>query len=111
MLDPLARGLEADIETVINAKVRAVTIAPAGGGYHPTHSRLLELLEQVTDAGSVLCCTWYNLIRSQIGAVSKFQILKLSMSCSGTFPGFIFILVACCTPTNIFFVSCTVRLC
>ena len=55
MLDPLARGLEADIETVINAKVRAVAIAPAGGGYHPTHSRLLELLEQVTDAGSVLC--------------------------------------------------------
>ena len=55
MLDPLARGLNADAETVIGAKVRAIAIAPAGGGYHPTHSRLLELLEQVTQEGSVQC--------------------------------------------------------
>ena len=55
MLDPLARGLDADAETVIGAKVRAIAIAPAGGGYHPTHSRLLELLEQVTQEGSVRC--------------------------------------------------------
>ena len=55
MLDPLARGLDADAETVIGAKVRAIAIAPAGGGYHPTHSRLLELLEQVTQDGSVRC--------------------------------------------------------
>ena len=55
MLDPLARGLDADVETVIGAKVRVIAIAPAGGGYHPAHSRLLELLEQVTDEGSVRC--------------------------------------------------------
>ena len=30
MLDPLARGLDADVETVIGAKVRAIAIAPAG---------------------------------------------------------------------------------
>ena len=55
MLDPLARGLNADVETVIGAKVRAISIAPAGGGYHPTHSRLLELLEQLTCQGAVRC--------------------------------------------------------
>lgn len=55
MLDPLARGLSADVETVISAQVRAIAIAPAGGGYHPTHSRLLELLENVTDQGAVSC--------------------------------------------------------
>ena len=54
MLDPLARGLEADAETVIGAKF-AHCHCSCGGGYHPTHSRLLELLEQVTQEGSVRC--------------------------------------------------------
>ena len=55
MLDPLTAELASDVATVIRSEARAIAIAPAAGGYHPSHSRLFELLEEVTQHGSVRC--------------------------------------------------------
>ena len=104
MLDPLARGLEADVETVIGAKVRAIAIAPAGAGTTRLTADSWNFWSRSPKRVRFVACTWFSQIHSRSGADLKCHPQRPSMNCCGISLASIFILEACCTRMNLFFV-------